>query len=281
MLIKGPGSPRLTERVSDESDEEVIEVEKKIFPDGEIYIRLKGDVSGEDCTLIQSTYPNEHLLELFLIQDALAENEADSVKIVIPYFSYSRQDKRFEEGEPVSARAVARRIDIQADQFFSVDLHSEYIIDFFDIAAENLTAMPLLAEHAKVHDPDLLLSPDEGGKERVRRAAEVGELSWDYLEKKRLDSERVEMRPKNIDVEGKTVVILDDIISTGGTMKEAGEQLIDQGADEIHAGCTHGLFVDDSWKRLDNAFDSVFCTDSIECEKSEVTLSPLILGNVL
>ncbi len=275
MLIKGPGSPKLSERLIERNDLNYIEVKSKIFPDGEIYIKLSGSVEGEDCYLVQTTYPNRGLLELFFIQDALIGNGARSVNVIVPYFSYARQDQMFKEGESISSKAIAERIQIQADSFYSVDLHSEKIIDFFKVEANNYTAMRLLGVHSELYEPDLLISPDEGGIERVKEAAKEIDAEWDYLEKKRLDGETVEIKPKNIKTEGKKVVILDDIISTGGTMREAARQLLDLGADQVHAGCTHGLFVEDSYEKLDDICDSVFCTDTIENIGCEVTVAPL------
>ncbi len=276
MLIEGPASTGLTQRLSERIDEKVIEVERKKFPDGEIYVRLEGEVEGEDCVLIQTTYPNEGLIELFFLLDALRENGAGSVTTVVPYFGYGRQDKKFEEGEPISARAIARRIQLDSDLFYTVDIHSKIVMDYFDIDSVNLSAMPWLADHAKVHEPDLLISPDEGGIERVKRASQEIDVEWDYLQKKRINGETIELKPKKIGVEGKVVMILDDIISTGGTMTEAAKQLLEQGAEEVHAGATHGLFAEDALERLDNVCGSVFCTDTIEGEKSEVTIAPLL-----
>ncbi len=280
MLVKGPGSPILCDRLAERLDTDVVDVDRKIFPDGEHYVRLLGDVDDEDCVLVQANYPDDNLLELFLIQDAIFENGASSLVVVVPYFSYGRQDKRFRAGEPVSARAISRLIEARSDSFFSIDLHSKKALDFFTIPAANLSAMPLLADHARSYDPDILLSPDEGGKERVKLAAKDTGIEWDYLIKERLDGETVKMEPKGMRVEGKTVVILDDIISTGGTMVEAARQLFEQGVEEVHAGCTHGLFVGDSLKRLEDLCDSVFCTDTVECESSEVTVAPLILCEI-
>lgn len=276
MIIEGPASTRLSERVASKIEEEIVSVESKVFPDGEIYIRLDGDVKGQDCCLIQTTYPNENLLSLFFIQDALIRSGARSIATIVPYYSYSRQDQIFEKGEALSSEVIAKIIEFNSDKFYSVDLHSSTILNYFDITAYNLSAMMELADHSQIYDPDLLLSPDEGGIDRIKLAAEEVDLRWDYLEKHRLDGESVEIKPKNMDVEGKTVVILDDIISTGGTMGEAARQLYEQGADEVHAGCTHGLFIGDSLKRLESVCESVFCTDTIESPSSEVTVAPLI-----
>ncbi|MEF8873666.1 MAG: ribose-phosphate diphosphokinase [Candidatus Thermoplasmatota archaeon] len=275
MLIKGPASSELCEKVAKKTDVETVEVETKVFPDGEVYVKLKGDVKGEDCTLVQTTYPNKHLLELYMIQDALKENGAGSIDIVVPYYSYARQDKLFEKGEAVSARAFAKRIELEGDSFYSIDLHSEKITDFFEIDAKNLSAMPILARHAETKEPDFLISPDEGGVERVKKAAQEIDLDWDYLEKKRIDASTVKIKPKKIDAKGKSVVILDDIIATGGTMTEAAKQLKNAGAEEVHAGCTHGLFAENALEKLENVCDSVFCTDTIEQKSSEVSVAPL------
>lgn len=274
-MIKGPGSPELSDRLIERNDLDHVEVESKIFPDGEIYVSLSGDVEGEDCYLVQTTYPTRRLIELFFIQDALVGNGAKSINVIVPYFSYARQDQMFEPGEAVSSRALAKRIEIQAESFHSVDMHSEKIIDFFNIPCENHTAMSLLGMHSEIYEPDLLISPDEGGVDRVKIAADEINTDWDYLEKKRIDGETVQIKPKNIKVEGKKVVILDDIISTGGTMREASKQLLEQGAEQVHAGCTHGLFVDDAKERLMDICDSVFCTDTIEKGKCELTVAPL------
>ncbi len=276
MLVKGPASEGLCEEIASLTGAEMVEVKTQVFPDGEIYLKLEEDIQGKDCTVVQTTYPNQHLLELYMIQDALKENGADKIDIIVPYYSYARQDQLFEKGEPISARSIAKRIEVDADKFYSIDLHSEKIVDFFDIPADNLSAMPLLAEHSNEKDPDLLISPDEGGVSRVKKAAEEIGIRWDYLEKTRIDGSTVEIKPKNIDAEGKSVVILDDIIATGGTMTEAAKQLKDAGAEEVHAGCTHGLFAEDALDRLDKVCDSVFCTDTIEQERSEVSVAPLI-----
>lgn len=276
MLIMGPASKELCEKVAKNTGVKTVEVKTKVFPDGEVYVKLQGDVKGEDCTLVQTTYPNEHLLELYMIQDALKENGAGSIDVVIPYYAYARQDQLFEKGEAVSARAFAKRLELEADNFYSIDLHSEKIIDFFGINAENLSAMPILARHSETKEPDFLISPDEGGVERVKKAAREIDLEWDYLEKIRIDASTVEIKPKNIDAEGRSVVILDDIISTGGTMTEAAKQLKDAGAEEVHAGCTHGLFAENALEKLNEVCDSVFCTDTIEQECSEVSVAPLI-----
>ncbi|MBS3817008.1 MAG: ribose-phosphate diphosphokinase [Candidatus Thermoplasmatota archaeon] len=275
MLVEGPASRELCDKISEQTGKETVKVKSKVFPDGEIYVKLKGDVEGKNCTVVQTTYPNQHLLELYMIQDALKENGAASIDVMVPYYAYARQDKIFEEGEPISARAFAKRIEMDADNFYSIDLHSEKIVDFFDIPAENLSAMPLLARYSKEKDPDILFSPDEGGVERVKKAAEELQMQWDYLEKTRIDANTVEIKPKNIDVGGKSVVILDDIIATGGTMTEAAKQLKKAGAEEVHAGCTHGLFAGDAVEKLEKACDSVFCTDTIEQEKSQVSVAPL------
>lgn len=277
MLVKGPGSPLLCNKIENRTGIETTEVKSKVFPDGEIYIKIEESVQDKDCTIVQTTYPNKHLLELLMIQNALKKNGASSITTIVPYYAYARQDKLFEQGEAVSAEAIAKTISLNADKFYSIDLHSEEIVNFFDIEAENLSAMPKLADFClKEKEPDLLIAPDEGAKGMVKNAAlDVG-LEWDYLEKTRIDANTVEIKPKKMDVKGKSVIILDDIIATGGTMSEAARQLKEAGAEEVHAGCTHGLFAKDAKEKLNAVCDSFFCTDTIEQDKSEISVAPIL-----
>lgn len=280
MLVKGPGSPGLSDKIAKISGMDTVEVEHKVFPDGERYLRLLDDVEGEDCVLVQATYPLNNLFDLILLQDAISENGGRSLSVVVPYYSYSRQDKCFRPGEAISARVIADLIQARADSFYTVDIHSLAVLDYFNIPSFNMSAMSLLMGHAETYDPDILLSPDEGGKERVKIAANDAGMEWDHLVKNRIDGNTVRIEPKEVDVDGKTVVILDDIISTGGTMFEASRRLKELGARKVHAGCTHGLFVGDCLQKLKSVCDSIFCTDTVECENSVVSVAPLVAEEI-
>ena len=157
------------------------------FPDDELYLRIINDLEGEDVIIIQTTYPDTKIIELFLIQDAVFEYGAKSITIVIPYFGYSRQDKQFKEGEPISARAIAEHISLHADQIITIDPHKEHILQFFTVPAISCSAIPEIAEYLKKKDIDFILAPDKGAKDRAKATSTCIGCEYDFLEKKRID----------------------------------------------------------------------------------------------
>lgn len=232
------------------------------FPDGERYVRLLGSVKGEDVVLVESTHPDEKVVELFLLQDAIADEGAARVTLAIPYFGYGRQDKKFEPGEPVSARALARRLQVGSDAVVTVSVHDPGVLHFFDVPATDVSGMPALARYLKGMDVDMVLAPDGNAR---RFAEEVGEAlgaPWEALEKTRLDSHTVEVEEKSLDVDGRAVAIVDDVISTGGTIAKAAALLRSQGAARVVAACVHGLFVGNALERLKTC-DEVVATDTV------------------
>jgi ribose-phosphate pyrophosphokinase len=245
------------------------------FPDGERYVRLLASVAGEDVVLVQSTFPDAKIVELFLLQDALAEGGARRVTLVIPYFGYGRQDKKFEAGEPVSARALARRLQIHADAVVTVSVHNPTVLSFFEVPAREVSGMPAIARYLRGKDVDLVLAPDANAE---RFAAEVGGalgVGTEFLEKKRIDSFTVETEPKALAVRGKSVAIVDDVISTGTTIATAAKMLREQGAKRVVAACVHGLFSSNALTRL-RACDEVVATDTLLSPATKVSVAPEI-----
>jgi len=204
-------------------------------------------------------------MELFLLQDAVREFDVSSLTTVVPYFGYARQDKQFLPGEPISSRALARLIQINTDEFVTVDVHASSVIDWFDdVSARNVHAYPCVGKHLRGKGIDLVLSPDEGRADNAKKVAEVVGCESDFLVKTRLDGETVEMAPKSLGVKGRRVAIVDDIIATGGTIAKAAEQLRRQGADTILAVCTHGVFAKNGLEKLRAVCDDICSTDTIE-----------------
>jgi len=252
-------------------------VETRRFPDDECYVRIDGDLADEDVFLVQTSWPDKNIVELLLLQDAIKEFDVSSLTTVVPYFGYARQDKQFKPGEPISARAIARAIQMNTDEFITVDVHAPSVIDWFDnISAHNVAAYPQIGKHLKGKEIELILSPDEGRADNAKRVADVVNCESDYLVKERLDGDMVKMTPKKLDVKGKKVAIVDDIISTGGTIVKAAEQLRKQGAAKIYAVCTHGVFATNAIPRLEAACDEVCTTDTIETPKTCMTVAPEI-----
>jgi ribose-phosphate pyrophosphokinase len=276
-VVGGSTSPSLSKELAKSLKAKLAKVEIKRFPDDECYVRIDDDLADEDVFLVQTSWPDKNIVELLLLQDAIKEFEVSSLTTVVPYFGYARQDKQFKPGEPISARAIARTIQMNTDEFITVDVHAPSIIDWFDdISAHNVAAYPQIGKHLKGKGIELILSPDEGRADNAKRVADVVNCESDYLVKERLDGDTVKMTPKKLDVKGKNVAIVDDIISTGGTIVKAAEQLRKQGAIKIYAVCTHGVFAANAIPRLDAVCDEVCTTDTIENPKTCITVAPEI-----
>ncbi|MCI4319505.1 MAG: ribose-phosphate diphosphokinase [Thermoplasmata archaeon] len=277
-VLGGPSAAMLAERISRELGNVPFGIPfTKRFPDGELYVRVGGRLEGEDVVLVQSTRTDRDVVELFLLEDAVREAGARRLYLVVPYFGYARQDRRFFPGEPVSARSLARHAAFDADAIVTVDLHSPITLPSFGKPAFEASGIPAIARRLKERPVDLLVSPDKGGIERVKRMAAILDRPWMALEKKRIDSERVELYlPSELPMElsGKFVVILDDVISTGGTVVEAAKLLKRRGVGAITAACTHGLFLKDAFERIKAVTDDMYSTDTLDNPAEKASVAP-------
>ncbi len=283
MFVLGGTSARtIAEDISKELQQPLIEATYKRFPDDEFYVRILDDVKGEDVLLVQTTYPDTKIVELFLMQDAVYEAGANKIIVAIPYFGYSRQDKKFEKGEPISARAIAEHVSLHADYIITVDPHKEHLLDFFNVPAYSCSAVSEIAKHLKEKNVDFVLAPDKGAKKRAQQAAKIIGCEYDYMEKTRINGTTIKIKPKNLDAKNKNVAIIDDIISTGGTMAKSIRELKKQGAKKVSVACTHGLFVGGAKEKLISAgCDELISTDTIEDEFSKVKVAPCIAEKFL
>ena len=279
IIFSGSKSILLTKKVVRETNIDIGEREIREFPDSEIYVRILSDVHNETCILIQSITDNSAMIETFLFLDALRDLGAERIHAILPYLAYSRQDKRFERGEALSAKTVLNIIDDLSDSITVINSHflnNEGVYNFHGVEINNLDAFPLLVEYFKNRfNNAIIIAPDEGVKEYVSNAAKLFGCEFDYLEKKRIDSNNVEIKPKNVDVNGKDVVILDDMISTGGTMIEASKSLKSMGARTINIGCVHGVFSKGT-EIFDSICNTLVCTDTIERKESDISVARLI-----
>lgn len=229
-------------------------VEHKVFPDGESYVRIPVNVNGEDVIVVQSTYApqDKHIVELLITIDALRDLGASRITAVVPYLAYARQDKRFREGEGISIKTILKSIRASgADDLVVVEVHKENSLEFFSGKTMNVSSVYALAEYFKGMENLLVLAPDKGALRRAEIFAEIVGGDYDYLEKyrDRITGE-VSVRPKNLDVRGRNVVIVDDIISTGKTMALAARQALRSGALNVYAACAHALLVDNALELL-------------------------------
>jgi ribose-phosphate pyrophosphokinase len=280
-VVGGSASRKLAEALSKELGATNASVEVKRFPDGECYVRIDDDLTDKEVVVVQTTYPDPNLVELFILQDAVREMSPSRVVTVVPYFGYARQDKKFNDGEAISARAFSRLIDAGTDEFVTVDIHAPKVLEWFEVPATDVSVMPTFGQFFKDKGVDLVLAPDKGALDRANAAAKVLGCDWDHLEKTRIDGDTVKMAPKELDAKGKTVAIVDDIIATGGTIIKATEALKEQGAAKVFAACAHGLYTKNALDRLQPVCDDVFSADTIENPTSVISAAGAIAAHLM
>jgi ribose-phosphate pyrophosphokinase len=281
MIISGSASQTLAAELAAELDEALASVEYERFPDGELFAAAPGFAEAEEdrAVVVGSTVSSDAHVELLQLQDAAREWGAEEVVTVLPYMGYARQDEAFEEGHPISARAVARAISSGTDRVLTVNPHEDAVCDFFEVPAESVNAAGRLADPlpTDLEDP-VFLSPDEGALDiaaTVRDAYGAGET--DYFEKVRHSGTEVELTPSGTDVEGRDVVVTDDIIATGSTMSGAVEILHEKDASEVYVTCVHPMLAADAYTKLSQAgVEAIYATDTIERPVSEVSVASAI-----
>ena len=289
-IIGGSASEVLASKVAHEIGTEPARIEVKKFPDGEKYVRVLDDVKGEDVVVIQSINrtPDEFLVEYLLMVDALKDLGATKVVGFIPYFAYARQDERFNPGEALSFKTVSKLIEsVGTDELYTIDMHQHRVVrssDMFKIPSRNLTAMPLLADYVEkagnLQKP-LVIGPDAEAAQWAKVAAERLHTDYDVFEKKRLSSEDVQIRPGKANARDRDVLIVDDIISTSGTIVGALEILFSQGARKIDVACTHPLLMGDALAKIhESGAKNVIGTDTVPSPVSYVSVAPLIAEQI-
>src|SRR5213596_3976038 len=243
------------------------------FPDGERYVRLLGSVAGDHVVLVQTTHPDPMVVEFLMLADAIRDAGARRITAVVPYFGYGRQDKRFLEGEAVSAKTIAKHIAVDCDELLTMAIPANpEILKTFPLPTREVSGMPALGRYLKSAKVDVLLAPDQGALRLAKEASSVAGVPFDFLLKKRIDSYTVKIEPKALDVRGKAVGIVDDVISTGGTIATAAKELKAQGARRVIAACVHGLFVGPAEANL-KACDDVIATDTIQSHYTKVSVA--------
>jgi len=286
IILGGSSAQVLTIKVGRLLKTPVLLPEIKRFPDGEKYVRITEDISGKTVAFIQSFHhqPDDFLMEYFLIVDTLKDLGAKKVLGVVPYFAYARQDERFKPGEAISFKIVTKLIEeVGTDEIYTIDTHLhrvEKLSEIFHIPAHNLTAVPLLAKYVKKNfkltDP-IVIGPDEEAEQWAKVAAKELEAEYDVLEKERLGPSEVRIKTREVDVKNRDVVIVDDIISTGGTMVEAIKMLKEHGAKNIIATCTHPILVKNALTKIYQAGAlAVIGTDTVPSSVSFVSVASVI-----
>ncbi|MFA8438982.1 ribose-phosphate diphosphokinase [Pueribacillus sp. YX66] len=228
------------------------------FSDGEIQINIEESIRGSDVFVIQSTSEpvNEHLMELLIMIDALKRASAATINIVVPYYGYARQDRKARAREPITAKLVANLLETAgATRVIAIDLHAPQIQGFFDIPVDQLIAVPILASYFKEKELSdvVVVSPDHGGVTRARRLADRLKTPIAIIDKRRPRPNVAEVMNIIGDIEGKTAIIIDDIIDTAGTITLAADALVERGAKEVYACCTHPVLSGPAIERIDHS----------------------------
>ena len=275
VLFSGRGNPELGEKLAEELHLDLGAVTLKTFSAGEVYCRYDEPIRGADVFILQSTCgnpetgitANDALMELLLMIDAARGASARRVIAVMPWFSYSRQDKRAAAREPISARVVAHLLEsVGVDRVLTVDLHASQVQGFFDKPVDLMTALYLLADHFRAMNLDdlVVVSPDVGRVKLNSKFAERIGAGLALMTKERPAHQEAEIGYVIGDVEGKTALIVDDIIDTAGTLTAAGQTVLDAGAKRVFAAGTHAVLSGPAHERLaDSPFERIVVTDTI------------------
>ena len=276
-IFSGNSNPLFSLAISKSLNEKLGDIRISRFADDEIFVQINENVRGQHVFVIQSTCPpvNENYMELFLILDALKRASAKEITLVMPYYGYSRQDRKSAPRVPISAKCVADMCSVAgANRLLVVDLHSPQVQGFFNIPVDNLFASPVLAQAWKNLYPKkeniVVVSPDAGGTERVRSfAKKIEGASVAMIDKRRQEANKAKALSVVGNVQGKTALILDDMIDTAGTLCEASVKLLEAGAKEVFALATHPLFSSSAIERIEQSpIEKVFVTDTIPLKDS-------------
>ncbi|MCC9090565.1 MULTISPECIES: ribose-phosphate diphosphokinase [Bacillus] len=282
-------NPELAKEIADRIGVDVGKSSVKRFSDGEVQINIEESIRGCDCYVIQSTSApvNEHIMELLIMVDALKRASAKTVNIVIPYYGYARQDRKAKPREPITAKLFANLLETAgATRVIALDLHAPQIQGFFDIPIDNLMAVPILTNYFEQKNLNdiVVVSPDHGGVTRARKMADRLKAPIAIIDKRRPKPNVAEVMNIIGNIEGKTAILIDDIIDTAGTITLAANALVENGATEVYACCTHPVLSGPAVERITNSkikelvvTNSIHLTDDKKVEK----IIPLSVGPLL
>ncbi len=296
LLFSGSGYPELAEQIADRLDVSLGEVELTQFSNGEMYARYGQSIRGADVFIVQSLGEpvNDNLMELLVMIDAAKRASAASIVAVIPWYAYSRQDRKSKPREPVTARLVANMIQVAgADRVMAMDLHVGQIEGFFSFPVDHLTAMHTFVDHFAAQgfrdaEDAVVVAPDTGEVTVAKRLADHLGLPWAIVNKIRRQPGHSEVTHVIGDLEGRRAVMIDDIIDTGGTTVRAAESLLEEGTTEVYAAATHPVFSGPAYERIeDSPIKEVVVTDTLPLKRGEprdkirvLTIAPILANTI-
>jgi ribose-phosphate pyrophosphokinase len=296
MIVSGQGYPELAERIADRLDMDLSGVELVKFPGGELYARYLESVRGADMFIVQSLCEpvNENLMQMLIMIDAAKRASAKRIVAVIPWYAYSRQDRKTKPREPITARLIANMIQAAgAERVMTMDLHTGQIEGYFTFPVDHLTAMHTFVDYFvdqgfKDADDAVVVAPDTGEVKVAKQLAGHLRLPWAIVNKMRDRPDRSEVTHVIGDVAGKRVVMIDDIIATGGTLVNAAARLVEDGATEVRAAATHGEFSGNAYEKIDDSLiKEVVVTDTLPLKSGRprskiktLTIAPILASTI-
>jgi ribose-phosphate pyrophosphokinase len=275
MLFSGGSNPELAEKIADRLGVTLGQVKLKTFANGETYVRYDDSIRGSDAFIIQSGSPpvNDHLVELLIMIQAAKLASAKRITAVVPWYPYSRQDKKSRPREPITAKLVADFLEVAGvDRVLTMDLHAGQIQGFFTVPVDHMTALPLFAQYYRdkgLHGENIVaVSPDPGRAKMARRFGQMLEADLAIMNKVRPEHDTAEVTEVIGDVQGKVAILSDDMIVTGGTLVAGAPALKEAGATDVYACATHGLFPGDAFEKIEaSELREVAVTDTVPIDK--------------
>jgi ribose-phosphate pyrophosphokinase len=275
-LFSLSANPELAQEVSEITGIELSKIQLDRFADGEIGVNLEETVRGHHVFLVQPTHEpvNENIMELLITIDAMRRASAKNINVIMPYYGYSRQDRKSKSRQPISAKLVANLITTAgATRVLAMDLHAAQIQGFFDIPIDNFRAMPIIVDYfnkKQFKDDVVIVAPDHGGAVRARKMGDIMHTEIAIIDKRRPRPNVAEVMGVVGDVKGKIAILIDDMIDTAGTICAAADALVKLGAKEVYAACTHPLFSEPAIERINNSpLKEVICTNTIKLKENK------------
>ncbi len=290
-IIAGRSNPILAASIAKAAGVELTACDVRRYSDGELGVEIRENVRGHDVFVVQSTSTpgNDHLMELLIIMDALRRASAARITAVLPYFGYARQDRKTKPRVAITAKLVADLIVCAgANRVLTMDLHAGQVMGFFNVPVDNLYARPVLLNYLKeqfINEPICIVSPDAGGVARARAYAKRLDASLAIIDKRRSGPNEVAEMNVVGDVKGQIAIIVDDMVDTGGTLVKAAEALVENGATEVYACCSHAVLSGTAKERIPQSnvskivvSDSIYHGDLPDSNEwvARLTVAPLI-----
>lgn len=273
IVVPTSSGEKLCRSIAEILNAQVADRTVRRFPDGELYVRIKDDLSSDDVVVIGNTRTDGDIVEMLLTLDAVREGSPSRVAVVVPYFGYSRQHRIYNPGEAISSRVFTHAIAENVDVIIAIDIHDEETISYSSKPFHNIRIVKAFGDHFRDHGLDYVVSPDDGGSERAKAVAASLGVGTFYLNKVRVDSRTVRMEAPDVELKGKKVLLVDDIISTGGTIMKCAGIMKDKGASEVYISAVHGIFTNGSDTKIREAADEVAVTDTIDSRYSTISVA--------